>query len=162
MDRSPADVKLLAACWLHDEEMARSLLARHPRLAADLPEVDRRQAAHAARNNDLPALRLMLRAGLSVSARSQHRATTLHWAAWHGNAEMVELILHHHPSIEDAENDFHGTPLGWAIHGSQHGWYVKTGNYPRTVELLLAAGAKPPSQAGGTEAVQEVLRRPRP
>jgi hypothetical protein len=72
---------------------------------------------------------------------------------------MVELILQHNPPLEDAENDFHGTPLGWAIHGSQHSWHPEAGNYPRTVELLLAAGAKRPAQMGGTDAVQEVLRR---
>ena len=31
--------------------------------------------------------------------------------------------------VKDGEHD--GTPLGWAIHGAEHGWHRKTGDYPR-------------------------------
>jgi len=31
--------------------------------------------------------------GLPVDARGQHNATPLHWAAFHGNCEMVKAIL---------------------------------------------------------------------
>ena len=101
----------------------------------------------------------MLEAGLPASARGQHRGTPLHWAAWHGNLALVQPLLRSHSSLEDAENDFHSTPLGWAIHGSVHGWHCETGNYPGVVEALLAAGAKPTEIASGTDAVKEVLRR---
>src|SRR3989475_534378 len=93
MERSPADVKLLAVCWLADETAVRSLLAENPDLAAGLSEAYRRQLAHAARNNNLAALRLMLAAGLPVDALGQHGATPLHWAAFHGNVEMAREIL---------------------------------------------------------------------
>ncbi|MCI0535085.1 MAG: ankyrin repeat domain-containing protein, partial [Verrucomicrobiales bacterium] len=72
MGRSPADVKLIAACWLNDQSAVQSVLAQHPRLILDLSDADRRQLAHAARNNNLAAVRLMLAAGWPVSARSQH------------------------------------------------------------------------------------------
>ena len=157
MERSPDEEKLLNAWWLHDEEMVHSLLAQHPMLAAALPTAGRRQLAHAARNNDTVAARLMLAAGLPVDTFGQHHATPLHWAAWHGNAELVRLILPHNPSLENADNDFKGTPLGWAIHGSEHGWHCKTGDYGATVEALLKAGAKPPETIAGSEAVKAVL-----
>src|SRR6267378_311762 len=114
MERSPADEKLLNACWLHDQGMVESLLAQSPTLASSLLPAARRHLAHAARNNDLAAVRLMLKAGFPVNGVSQHHATALHWAAWHGNAEMVQLILRHQPELEDIENDFKATPLGWA------------------------------------------------
>ena len=53
--------------------------------------------------------------------------------------------------------DFNGTPLGWAIHGSEHGWYCRTGNYPATVEVPLQAGAKlEEKMVGSTEAVRQI------
>jgi ankyrin repeat protein len=159
MERSPADVKLLAACWNGDGVTAEALLTENPGLLASLRDADRRNVADAARNNNLNAVRLMLEVGLPVDARGQHAGTSLHWASFHGNVEMARDILRHRPSLELTDRDFNATPLGWAIHGSEHGWYCRTGNYPATVEALLNAGAKMPEKVGGTEAVQEVLRR---
>src|SRR6266568_4669140 len=160
MERSPADLKLLAACWLGgDETTVKSLLAEQPGLVASLSEAYRRQVAHAARNNNLAAVRLMLAAGLPVGATGQHGGTPLHWAAWHGNAEMARVILRYNPPLEQLSTDFHATPLGWAIHGSEDGWYRQTGNYPATVEALIKAGAKLPEKIQGSEAVREALRR---
>jgi hypothetical protein len=158
MERSPAEEKLLNACWLHDEALVNSLLAQQPALAASLRPAGRRQIAHAARNNNTIAARLMLAAGLPIDARGQHNATPLHWAAWHGNAELVRLLLQRHPPLENNDNDFGATPLGWAIHGSENGWYRQNGDYAATVGALLAAGAKPPEKAAGTEAVRAVFR----
>jgi ankyrin repeat protein len=154
MEHSPAELKIIAACWLGDEPLTRSLETNRQNFSDD----DKKQLAHAARNNNLAAVRLMLEAGLPVTARGQHNATPLHWAAWHGNAEMVSLILRHDPPLEDAINDFHATPLGWAIHGSENGWHRRTGDYPATVAILLRAGAEFAGDARGTEAVKEVLR----
>jgi hypothetical protein len=159
LERCPADEKLVNACWLHDEALVKSLLAAHPNLAADLPSEGRRQLAHAARNNDSIAARLMLAAGLPVESFGQHHATPLHWAAWHGNAELVRLMLAYNPPIENADNDYKVTPLNWAIHGSQNAWYREAGNHSATVEALLAAGARLPDKLGGSDAAQEVLRR---
>ena len=144
LERCPLDEKLLNACWLHDEAMVTELLTEHPALSETLTGAGRRQLAHAARNNDTIAARLMLTAGLPVDAFSQHHAMPLHWAAWHGNAELVRLILAHRPPLENADNDFHATPLNWAVHGSQNGWFRKSGDYITTVQLLLDAGAKRP------------------
>jgi ankyrin repeat protein len=159
MDRSPDDEKLLNACWLHDEAAVRELLARRPGLADTLAPAGRRQLAHAARNNDTIAARLMLSARLAVDVFSQHHATPLHWASWHGNAELVRLILQRNPPIENDDNEYKGTPLNWAIHGSENGWYRDKGDYAATVELLLGAGAKPPEKAAGTDAVRAVLSK---
>ena len=159
MERSPADEKLVNACWLHDEAMVKYLLAEHPNLASALPPSGRRQIAHAARNNDPIAASLMLTAGLPVDSFGQHHATPLHWAAWHGNAELVRQFLARGGSIENSDNDYKGTPLDWAIHGSQNGWNKEAGDYPTTVGVLLDAGARLPDNIGGTDAVQGILRR---
>ncbi len=159
MERSPADENLLNACWLHDQGMVESLLAQNPASGATLSSAGRGHLAHAARNNDLSAVRLMLKAGLPVNAVSQHHATALHWAAWHGNAEMVQLILRHQPELEDIENDFEATPLGWVTHGSENGWHKEKGDYASTVEALIKAGAKAPGKIEGTEVVRKVLQK---
>lgn len=159
MERCPADEKLLNACWLHDEALVKALLAENRDLAATLTAEGRRQLAHAARNNDTVAASLMLTAGLPVESFGQHHATPLHWAAWHGQAELVRLILAHGGAIENSDNDYKVTPLNWAIHGSQNGWYRDSGDYPATIEVLLEAGARLPDKLGGTAAVQEILRR---
>ncbi len=159
MERSPDEAKLMAACWLQDRETIANLRTSRPDLISNLSEPDRTEIAHAARNNDTEVVSLMLEVGLPVTARGQHQATPLHWAAWHGNLAMVQALLPFHPPLEDTANDFHATPLGWATHGSENGWHRKTGNFPGVVEALLWAGAELPSKASGSAAVREVLHR---
>jgi hypothetical protein len=159
MDQSPDEVKLIEACWLDDEATLQALGAVQPGLSRRLLPGDHRQLAHAARNNETGVVRAMLKAGLPVDARGQHNATPLHWAAFHGNWEMVKVILPFGPPLEVTDGDFNGTPLGWALHGSENGWYRQTGDYARTVEALLEAGSRLPERIEGTEAVREVLRR---
>jgi ankyrin repeat protein len=159
LERSPADVQLLDACWAGEEAAARRILAEHPDAVANPSEDDRRQVAHAARNNNTAAVRLMLECGLPVDARGQHHATPLHWAAFHGNPEMIESILHFNPPLEATDTDYGGTPVHWAVYGSEHGWYCRTGNYGTTVDALIRAGARRPADIAGSPVVQDVLRR---
>ena len=157
VERSPAAVLLLDACWRGDEAAVREIRESGPPI--ELREGERRHVAHAARNNDLEAVRLLLEIGLPVDATGQHRATALHWAAFHGNSELIKLLLEHGAPLEALDADFNGTPLHWAIYGSEHGWHRDSGDYAGTVETLIEAGAKRPDSISGTGAVQEVLRR---
>jgi hypothetical protein len=159
MERSPEEVQYVAALWLGDVERIGALRRRTPDIASQLTAADRRQLAHAVRNNDRAAAERMLEAGLPVDARSQHGATPLHWAAWHGNVELVRAILRHAPPLEDAETQFGGTPLRWAIHGSENGWYRGEGDYGATVEALIGAGASLPKELAGSAAARDALRR---
>lgn len=161
MDRSPAELKLTQACALGDEQTYDALLAEHPDVAGTLSDDDRRKLPDAAMNNNADAVRLMLKAGWPADARGRHNGTALHWAAWHGNAAMLREVLRHAPPIEDADNEFNATPLGWATHGSEHGWHRATGDYPATVNLLCDAGAIIPKELAGTDVVKAVLRRHR-
>jgi len=158
MRGSPPDVRLLVACWLGDEPKVKDLLAADPGLKASLRASSSAQIAHAARNNNLGAVRLMLEAGLPADATGQHDGTPLHWACFHGNAGMARRLLRFHPPLETLDRDFQAAPLGWAIHGSEHGWYCRTGDFASTVEALLQAGAKPPKKSDGSPAVRAVLR----
>jgi ankyrin repeat protein len=162
MDRSPAGLKLLAACWAGDDALVRPVLVSHPDAATKLSDSERRQPALAAQNNATEAVRLMLQSGLPVDARGQHGGTPLHWAAFHGNVAMVRVVLPHHPPLEATDADYSGTPLDWALHGSKNSWQADTGDYPGVVAALLDAGARvTDAMTGGTEVVQKILRRHR-
>lgn len=158
LERTPPEGQLVDACWAADESAAHPIQRDHPGLVARLSENDRREVAHAARKNDAGVVRLMLECGWPVDARGQHQATPLHWAAFHGNAAMAETILRFGPPLEATDADFQGTPLRWAIHGSEHGWYCRTGDYGATVAILLRAGARRPEAIAGSAAVQDALR----
>ncbi|MCI0380192.1 MAG: ankyrin repeat domain-containing protein, partial [Gemmataceae bacterium] len=161
MERSPPPVKLIAACWLDDEKTVENLRAQHPDIAREFTAADRRQVAHAARNNETAAVRHLLESGFPVGATGQHQATPLHWAAFHGNLGMTKIVLRFAPALEATDADFGGTPLGWAMHGSLHGWHAQTGDYAGTVEALMDAGAKCPATITGSPAVQEAVSQKR-
>jgi ankyrin repeat protein len=169
MAHTPAPLMLAAACELGDGKLVATLLAAHPDLAQALDARDRRKIAAAARNNDTRTVRLMLEAGWPVDARGQHGGTPLHWAAWHGNAEMARELLRRGAPLDVKDTDHDGTPIGWAVYGSVHGWNCRTGDYGGTVDALLRAGATPPRLDGksdASDAVRQVLRihgeRPQP
>jgi len=162
IERSPLAVLLIDACLSGGGDAARMLRADHPEMMHGLTEMDRRHLPHAARNNETTAVRLMLESGFPVNARSQHGATPLHWAGFHGNVEMIEDLLRFAPPLEIKDADFDATPLGWAVYGSEHGWHCRTGDYAAAVKALLAAGAEQPASIEGSPAVQEVLRRGEP
>jgi len=159
MDRSPDELQFAIAGESGDEAALKALLTKRPDLITTLSDDDRRKLADAAQDNNTKAVQLMLAAGWPTTVRGQHGGTPLHWAAFHGNAEMTEVILRFDPPLEWTDSDFNGTPLGWAIHGSEHGWHCQTGDYAKTVEALLRAGAKIPEKREGTDAVKRVIHR---
>jgi hypothetical protein len=141
MEHSPDAVRLSVACEVRDEATMTALVSAHPNLLQSASDADRRKIAQAARNNLTDVVRLMLTAGWPLDVRGQHGATPLHWAAFHGNAEMVELMLRRNPPLEARDLDYRMTPLGWANYGRNNGWHRKSGNYTATIEALLRAGA---------------------
>jgi ankyrin repeat protein len=159
MDRSADEIKLINYCWLGDEAAVSALLASGQDLVGRLDAAERRQLAHAARNNDRSAVRLMARVGLPVDECSQNGASALHWAAFHGNLEMVRLILSQNPPLEATDSSYGGTPLGWAMYGSLHGWDMAAGDYAGTAEALLDAGAKVPSEWRASDEVTRAIQR---
>ncbi len=165
MERSPRELAVAAASEVHDEELVRTLLSAGRIDPGRLPTRLLRKIVDAAEANDTRAVHLLLLAGWPVHATGKHGATALHFAAWHGNADLVRETLTHHPPLETRDRDFHMTPLGWAFHGSLHGWNRERGNYEASVEALLSAGAVVPNgdldAVHASEAIRKMLNRRR-
>jgi ankyrin repeat protein len=157
MQRSNLGLRFAVACEVGDEALTKSLLAKHRDLIAKQPARALRRIIGAAVRNNARAVGMMLDAGWPANVQGEHDQTALHWAAFHGNVEMVRQLLLHHALLEAEEQQFKGTPLGWALYGSEHGWRRDQGDYPRTVEALLSAGAKVPRPVEEIEAPEEVL-----
>jgi ankyrin repeat protein len=153
--------RLLDALWCGDDTRADAIVAGDPQLIARAPEKALRQVADAARNNNLDAVSAMLRSGFPVTALSQHGAMSLHWAAYHGNADMMEEVLRYNPPIDAQDRQFHGTAMGWLIHGALNPWGFSTGRHEECARLLLGAGARvdEASLPTGHDTVDRVLRK---
>jgi ankyrin repeat protein len=153
--------QLLDALWHGDDKRADAVLSSDPRLIARAPAKALCQVGDAARNNNTAAANAMLRRGFPVTARSQHGATPLHWAAYHGNPEVLGAVLQRNPPIEAKDSQFQGTAMGWLIHGALNPWRgISTGRHDECARLLLDAGAEldEASLPTGHEPVDEVLR----
>src|SRR5262245_9601808 len=134
--------RLLDALWCGEDARAEAVLAGAPEIVAGAPQRALHQVADAARNNNLPAVRAMLRCGFPVTALSQHGAMPLNWAAFHGNAAMVEEVLRYNPPIDAQDHQFHGSAMGWLIHGALNPWGSSIGRHGECADLLLGAGAQ--------------------
>jgi ankyrin repeat protein len=153
--------RLLDALWNGDVATADAILASTPGAIERMPDNASRLIADAARNNKTAAVEAMLALGFPVTARSQHGAMPLHWAAWHGNPEMMRAMLKHDPPLDACDRDHDGTAMGWLIHGATGGWKgIATDRHDECALLLLAAGLTVDESAlpTGHDALDRVLR----
>ena len=93
LSRAPPLDRVMHALWSGDGDAADAVLATDPAVIEHAPPQVLRQVADAARNNNTAAVKAMLARGFPVTAVSQHGATPLHWAAFHGNPEMLADVL---------------------------------------------------------------------
>jgi ankyrin repeat protein len=161
MQRAGPLDRLLDALWNGDTAAADAILASSSGLVEQAPVNATRLVADAARNNRTAAVEAMLVRGFPVTATSQHGAMPLHWAAWHGNPDMVRAVLSHNPPLEAGDRDHDGTAMGWLIHGAIGGWKgIATDRHAECAPLLLAAGLTVDEAAlpTGHDALDRVLR----
>jgi ankyrin repeat protein len=66
----------------------------------------------------------------------------LHWAAFAGQAEIVELLLTANATVNATERSYGGTPLGWAVYGwNNPAPEFRNAGHHEAVERLIRAGA---------------------
>jgi len=152
--------RLLAACAKGDRPAAIALTTEHPNLVSALSRDQMRLIADRAHANDTAAVRLMIDLGFDPLATGVDRWEPIRWAAYHGNAELVGLLLRHHPPLDVPDPTYGGTPLGQCLHGALYGWHRGRGDYATTVRLLLDAGSPldPSWVPIGRDDVDAVLR----
>lgn len=159
MERTPEAMRFAVAAQAGDEEAVRDLMAKSPGLSAGLTQDDQRLLVHAASKENTHAVRALLTAGWPSNAHGRDNVTALHWAAFHGNAEMARDLLRHGAAVDHRDSEFHALPYGWAVHGSMHGWHPERGDYGGVVDALLGAGSEAPEEPDGSQAVREAWRR---
>jgi ankyrin repeat protein len=157
LERTPEDLKLSLACELGDQAVFQEFMSKHPDAAKRLSEADQQKLPITAQTNNTEAVRLMLEAGWPVDTPGEMGATALHWAGFHGNAEMARHLLRFHPALELKSKEYAGTALSWALFGSGNGWHRETGDYVGTIRALLEAGAILPANALDLEPSDAVL-----
>jgi ankyrin repeat protein len=152
--------RLLAACARGDRTAAGAVVAAHPDVVKTLTAEQMRLIADRAHANDTAAVVLMLDLGFDPLARGIDEWEPVRWAAFHGNTVMLERLLRHNPPINVPDPSYGGTPLGQCVYGSLHGWSCQSGDFARSVQLLLDAGERPdPSYLPtGRDDVDAVLR----
>ncbi|HET7155449.1 MAG TPA: ankyrin repeat domain-containing protein [Hyphomicrobiaceae bacterium] len=157
---SPLD-RVMHALWSGDDDAVDAVLATDPAAIEHAPPQVLRQVADAARNNNTAAVKAMLARGFSVATVSQHGATPLHWAAFHGNPDMLHEVLRYGPPLEMRDRDFNGTAMGWVIQGAMNHWHgISTAKHGACARLLLDAGAQVDETAlpTGNDDLDQVLR----
>jgi ankyrin repeat protein len=133
--------RLADACGRGDLTAARRVIGDNPRLLGSLSEEDSRAFVRLGAQGRTATLTALVEAGVSVNARGEHGQTALHWASWHGWRETAAALLALGADVTVTENEFGGTPLGWAVHGCDN-YPNPDGDYPGVVRLLLEAGAE--------------------
>lgn len=145
---SPGDRAYFAA-WKEDESEVRRLLSEHN----NLPETYSGDATNAislaAEKNRGRVCELLVFAGFDPEVLSPNGGTSLHNAAWHGNADAVRALAKH-VSLSIRDSQFNGRPLDWAVHGSQF-CRNPAGDYPGCVQAILEVGKEVGWGLGETE-----------
>jgi ankyrin repeat protein len=157
MARSPLRVRFLVACAAADEAAVRGALSEQPGLAATLTPDEQQLLVDAADCRNLAALRVMLDAGFPIDAVNGEGMTALERSSLRGFVDVVQFLCQRGASLTH-RHSYGGDAVDTCIWGSlnfnDHG-----GDYPATLEALIAAGASVPEHAKGTASVNDVLRR---
>jgi hypothetical protein len=152
--------RLLLACARADRAGAKAVVASDPDVIARLTPEAMQLIVDRAHANDTRAVALMLDLGFDPLARGIDGWEAIRWGAFHGNADMVRLLLPHNPPIGVPDPTYGGTPLKQCLYGALHGWQRDSGDYATTVRLLLDAGEPfdPTYLPTGRDDVDLVLR----
>ncbi len=147
------------ACSRGDLLEARRLATENPGLFESLSEQDRGAFLRIAELGRTEMIVAMVDAGFPSDTARRHRQTALHTASWHGWPDTVEALLARGARVDAVEDEYGGTPLGWAVHGSEVCPNPEA-DHAGVIRLLLAAGADATDVTlhGETGPVADLLR----
>lgn len=136
----PVD-RLLGACATNDAVTARTLAHAHPTLVASLSSDEGAVLCDYVGEGRTQTVALMLELRWPLTSESEWGGTPLHWAAWHGRADMVTLLIAAGAPINARDSAYGSSPIAWAAHGSSNCEPREGADYVAIVRALLAAGA---------------------
>ncbi len=82
---------------------------------------------------------LLLKNGADVSSQDHQGFTPLHWAAWHQQHDIMDILIQHDAPLEIL-NGYGGTVLDSTVYGFIHSHYAVDNPLP-TLQKLIDAGA---------------------
>jgi ankyrin repeat protein len=157
-DASDDSLSLAMACELGHDDLIGALTSSRPELVRALQPADAVRIVAAAELRNGPGVRRMLAIGWPAGVVDRGGLTALHWAGFHGDAATTRALVAAGAPL-DVKDDVHGgTPLGWALWGSVHGWHRQDGDYAGTVTAMLDGGATPPEITDALVASDAVKR----
>ncbi len=116
--------------------------------------------ADAAQSGDLEALRALLRDGADVNASQGDGMTALHWAAYGGQLEMIEVLVYAGANLEAVTRVADYTPLMVATrtgHGDAAVLLLDAGADPRAATVTGVTPLHFAAGAGQTQAVEALI-----
>ncbi len=131
---------LVAAC-IANEQAAVTYLVEQQGVSVNAQAMAEQTTGlhEAARKNFVELATLLLSFGARVDQGDRDDMTPLHWAAWYGHLDMMDLLIQHGAPTE-ALNCYGGTVLDGAIYGFCNSPLPPT-TAIQVVERLIAAGA---------------------
>jgi ankyrin repeat protein len=143
-ENSDPPTRLLVCCVLARRQDAEEIARKHPGIVAELPEMDLELLPRYCweTNINYEAVRLMLDLGFPITQTERsHGYSSLHNAAWAGDAALVDLLLSRGHPVDLRDPAYNATPLGYALHDCLVEKRHPEGNFARVVESLLKAGS---------------------
>jgi len=134
---------LTDAIWNGDRAAVDKVCRLNVDVVSQLIANDSAAMSRAAWEYNFPAVATMLDLGFDPHKVGVHDSSPLDRAAFHGYADIIDLLLRHDPDPPiHGKNEFGGTPVEACLHGLRHGW--KTGHpqdHVESVRLLIEAGS---------------------
>ncbi len=131
---------LIGVCALADEAGI-GLMAASVKQDLPLPGEYHRFLTEFAEQHNTGCVRALLVMGVPVDARGGHGGTALHWACWHGYADLVKMLLERGASLAVQDASYHATPVGWFVHRLRNEGEGGGSDYREVGRMLIAAGA---------------------
>lgn len=156
---TPVD-ELMAACASGRDTDAERVVQANPGILTALGPSERDALGLAVTRNSVETVRLMARLGWPLTQEGEWGGTPLHWAAWHGRTEMVELLIAAGAPINVRDTRYGSSPLAWCCHGSRYCDRANDDDYPAIANRLLDAGATRPETYNQWNESPESMARP--
>lgn len=133
------ELALSAACMAGHLEIVQFLVEAGVDINAKSSIEDGSAINEASISNRIEIVKYLLTKNADIASQDHQGFTALHWAAWYGYLELVNLLLAHNAPLEIL-NTYGGTVIDTAIYGYINSYYPVS-NKLEILQTLIDAGA---------------------